>query len=64
MNKSAVQLEWFVYIPSGECVRAINVHRAIDMLKPFYRGHHVTTANVVLEEEYNRRLEAGELVDI
>lgn len=42
--------KWWVYVESGECVRARTVEGAIELLQPRYRGHTLTPENVVLEE--------------
>ena len=43
--------KWWVYVETGECVRARTVEGAIELLQPRYRGCELTPANVVTEEE-------------
>ncbi len=43
--------KWWVYVETGECVRARTAEGAIELLQPFYRGHKLTPENVVQEED-------------
>ena len=42
--------KWWVYVETGECVRARTVEGAIELLQPYYRGFKLTAENVVPEE--------------
>lgn len=53
--------EWYVFVPTGECVRAFNKTKAIESLQMFNRAFSVNDGNVLLESEYNRQVASGQL---
>jgi hypothetical protein len=57
----ATATEWYVFVPTGECVRAFSKARAIESLQAFNPTFQVGESNVLLESEYNQRLAAGQL---
>ena len=57
------QTQWYVFVPTGECVVAHNQSCAVEKLKRLNPSLVVDDTNVLLESEFNDRRAAGEYDD-